>query len=203
MDYVDDCYNIYDPSGNSRDVLNQFTATIARQSMTKLEEIYASAGFELFQMGGGFAAAVVGAEYREEYYSDIYDSLSEAGQVVGSAGNSAGGGRDVQAVYAEMLLPFMDNFEANLSVRHDRYSDYGSDTSPKVSFRYQPLDTLTLRASYGQGFRAPTLDIVTQKPSYSAASTTHRETCDVIGGGAPCSTQVPTYQIANPDISSE
>ena len=203
MDYVDDCYNIYDPSGNSRDVLNQFTATIARQSTTTLEEIYASAGFELFQMGGGFAAAVVGAEYREESYSDIYDSLSEAGQIVGSAGNSAGGGRDVYAAYAELLLPFMDNFETNISLRHDRYSDYGSDTSPKISFRYQPLDTLTLRASYGQGFRAPTLDIITQQPSFGAAATTHTATCNVIGGGAPCSTQVTTYSIANPDVGSE
>ena len=196
-------YDIYDPSANSRDILNQFTATRSRRSTTKLEEIYASAGFELFEMGGGYAAGVVGAEYRKEQYADIYDALSEAGQIIGSSGNSAGGERDVQAAYAEVLLPFMDNFEASLSVRHDRYSDYGSDTSPKVSLRYQPLDTLTLRGSYGQGFRAPTLDIVTQQPSFGAAPTTHTATCNVIGGGAPCSTQVNTYTIANPDVGSE
>src|SRR5690554_2254964 len=196
-------YNIYDPSGNSRETLNKFTATRARRSHTKLEEIYASAGFELFQMGGGYAASVVGAEYREEAYSDAYDSLSEAGQSAGSSGNSADGSRNVQAAYAELLLPFMDNFEATLSARHDRYSDYGSDTSPKFSFRYQPLDNLTLRASYGQGFRAPPLDIVTQQLSFGAATTTHTATCNVIGGGAPCSTQVTSFTIANPNVGSE
>ncbi|QDH69123.1 TonB-dependent receptor plug domain-containing protein [Marilutibacter alkalisoli] len=196
-------YNIYNPSGNSRDVLNQFTTTIYRESTTKLEEIYASAGFDLFQMSGGTAAAVVGAEYRKESYSDIYDSLSEAGQVVGSSGNSAGGSRDVYSAYGEILFPILDNLEANLSARYDRYSDYGSDFSPKVSLRYQPLDSLTLRASYGQGFRAPTLDIVTQRPSFSAAGTNHPRSLDVLGGPGDTSTQVTTYQIANPNLESE
>ncbi|MEG3192408.1 TonB-dependent receptor plug domain-containing protein [Lysobacter sp. D1-1-M9] len=196
-------YNIYDPDGNDPDTLRQFTATISRRSNTKLEEVYGSAGFDLFEMGGGLAAAVVGAEYRKEDYADIYDSLSEAGQIVGSAGNSAGGGRSVRAVYGEVLLPVFDNFEVNLSARHDSYSDYGSDTSPKVSLRYQPLDTLTFRGSYGQGFRAPTLDLVTQQPAFGAAGTTHAPTCEVLGGGAPCSTQVTTFSIANPGLGSE
>ncbi|QDH71691.1 TonB-dependent receptor [Lysobacter alkalisoli] len=195
-------YNIYDPSGNDPATLQQFTATIAREATTKLEEVYASAGFDLFQMSGGTAATVIGAEYRKETYADIYDSLSEAGQIVGSAGNSAGGSRDVYSAYGEVLFPILDNFEASVSARYDKYSDYGSDFSPKVSLRYQPLDTLTLRGSYGQGFRAPTLDIVTQRPSFGAATTTHPATVAVLGGGAS-STQVTTWQIANPNLGSE
>lgn len=196
-------YNIYDPAGNSRDTLNKFTATITREATTKLEEIYASAGFELFQMSGGTAAAVVGAEYRKEAYADIYDSLSEAGQIVGSAGNSAGGDRDVYSAYGEILLPILSNLEASVSARYDRYSDYGNDFSPKVALRWQPLDNLTLRASYGQGFRAPTLDIVTQQPSFGAANTTHPATVTALAPPGSSSTQVTTYSIANPNLGSE
>src|SRR5690606_15596720 len=99
-----------------------------------------------------------GYEYRSEDYADKYDSLSEAGVIGGSSGNSAGLGRNVRAFYAELGLPVLENLEVNLAVRYDDYSDYGSDTSPKISLRYQALDNLTLRASFGQGFRAPTLD---------------------------------------------
>ncbi len=44
-----------------------------------------------------------------------------------------------------------------LGVRYDSHSDFGSATSPKAALWYRPCDTLRLRASYGEGFRAPTL----------------------------------------------
>lgn len=199
---TDGRYNIYDPFAGDAAALG-FTATISRDMKTSVKEFYGSAGFDLFEMGGGTAAMVVGAEYREEYYQDNYDPLSESGQIVGSAGNSAAGSRDVTAAYAEMLFPVLDNFEIGLAARHDRYSDYGSDTSPKVSFRYQPLDSLTLRASYGEGFRAPTLDILTQKDTYSATFTSDPATCRMMTGNTSCNIQVNTYSIANPALSSE
>jgi iron complex outermembrane recepter protein len=196
-------YNIYDPFSVTPDVANAMIATISRDSTSVMQEVFASAAFDLFELAGGTAGMAVGAEYRKDDYSDLYDSLSEAGQIVGSAGNSAAGGRNVKAAYAEVLLPFLSNLEVGLALRHDRYSDYGSDTSPKVSIRYQPLDTLTLRASYGQGFRAPTLDILTQQPSFGAAAIVHAPTCINFGLAPTCSTQVTTYSIANPNLESE
>src|SRR5690606_26338184 len=179
------------------------TATISRDMKFAIKEFYASAAFDLFEMAGGTSAMVVGAEYREEEYQDNYDPLQESGQIVGSAGNSAAGSRDVTAVYAELLFPVLDNFEISLAARHDDYSDYGSDTSPKISFRYQPLDTLTLRASYGEGFRAPSLDILSQKTSFSATFTTDPATCVMMTGNTGCNIQVNTYGIANPNLESE
>lgn len=44
------------------------------------------------------------------------------------------------------------------ALRYDNFSDGGmSRATPKLSARYNPLRSLTLRASYGMGFRAPTL----------------------------------------------
>lgn len=196
-------YNIYDPFAADPDVLKGFTATISRDMKTTQKEIYASAAFDMFEMGGGTAAGVIGAEYREDYYQDNYDPLSEAGQIVGSAGNSAAGSRDLWAAYVEMLFPIVDSFEVNIAGRYDSYSDYGHDFSPKVSLRWHPIDSLTFRASYGEGFRAPGLDILTAKPSFSASFITHPATCLSQGLAATCETQINEWRIANPDLESE
>lgn len=196
-------YNIYDPFSNSRSVLDSMIATINRDSRTSIEELFANASLDLFEMGGGTAGLAVGGEYRTEEYSDIYDTLQSSGQIVGSAGNSAQGGRDVWAAYFELLLPVLSNLEFNVAGRYDSYSDYGSDFSPKVSMRFQPIDTLTLRASVGQGFRAPTLDILTAQPAFSADTVTDPQTCAAFGQPPSCSTQVTAYAIANPNLASE
>jgi iron complex outermembrane recepter protein len=196
-------YNIYRPFDAPASVKNAMIATINRDSKTINDEIYGLASFDLFELAGGTAAMVIGGEYREEYYQDIYDSLSTAGQIVGSAGNSAAGDRTVASAFFETLLPFFSNFEVGLAGRYDKYSDYGNDFSPKASIRWQPLDVLTFRASYGQGFRAPSLDIISAQPAFSAASITHAPTCISFGLAPTCTTQVTTYSIANPNVSSE
>lgn len=200
---ADGRYNIYDPFNNPRSILDAMIATINRDSKSLLQEVYAVGNMDLFEMSGGMAGIAFGAEYRKEDYADIYDSLSSSGQIVGSAGNSAAGGRNVRAAFFEVLLPVIDNFEVSIAARHDRYSDYGSDTSPKIAFRYQPIDMLTLRASYGEGFRAPSLDILTQQPSFSADNTNDPQTCQAFFGTPTCQTQVNAFVIANPNLVSE
>ena len=195
-------YNIYDPFAGDPTALG-FTATISRDMRSTMKEAFGSAAFDMFSLPGGTAAAVVGAEYREETYQDRYDPLSESGQIVGSAGNSAGGGRNVWAGYFEMLFPFFTGFEVNLSGRYDKYSDYGSDFSPKLGLRWHPIDSLTVRASYGRGFRAPTLDILSQKTTFSAEFTSDPATCLMLTGAEGCQTQVTTFSIANPNLTSE
>ena len=196
-------YLLFNPFATDPAVANSLIVTINRESTTKMREAFASASFDLFEMGGGTAAMAVGAEYREENWDDIYDSLSAAGVVSGSAGNSAFGSRDIKAAYFEALFPIIDTFEVTLAGRFDEYSDYGNDFAPKIAMRWQPLDTLTLRASYGQGFRAPTLDIVGQQPAFGADGIADPRTCIAQGQAAGCQTQVTSYTIANPNVSSE
>ena len=204
-------YLLTDPYGATQQTLNSFTATIGRNSFFKTKETFANVTFDLFEMGGGTSSAIVGAEFREEDYQDRYDSLSQAGVVLGSAGGAAAGDRTVGSAYFEWGLPFTDTLELNLAGRFDRYSDYGSDFSPKVSARWQPLDNFTLRASWGQGFRAPGLDVLTQAPSFSADPVRDPQTCLWAGLTADCrnangqsqSIQVDTFYIANPGLGSE
>lgn len=196
-------YNIYDPFSVEESVANSMIATINRESTFKLTEVYGVASFDLFEVPAGVVSAAFGGEYREEDYADLYDSLSEGGQIVGSAGNSAAGGRKVGAAFFETLVPLADTLEMTLAGRYDRYSDYGADFSPKLSFRWQPLDEMTLRMSAGSGFRAPPLNIITQKPSFGAAQVVHGPTAANFGVGATEAIQITTYSIANPDMESE
>lgn len=213
---VDDgSYRLDDPFGTRftdpaeisayNNLLSSLKVTTARIGIFDQEEAFASASFDVFEMDAGTVQAVFGAEYRKETYADIYDSLSEAGQVGGSAGNSAGGSRNLKSAYGEALVPVADGVELSFAGRFDKYSDYGSDFSPKVALRYDVMDGMVFRASYGEGFRAPTLDILTQQPQPGNPSVIDQPTCAAFGL-VPCpvsGVQVSAVTIANPEISSE
>ncbi|MFQ6371515.1 TonB-dependent receptor plug domain-containing protein [Shewanella sp. YIC-542] len=199
-------YDIQNPSSNPDDVLKGSSITTVRIGEFNIDEAYANASFDVFELPAGMVQGFVGGEYRKETYIDTYDAQSEAGLVGGSSGNSAGGDRNVKAAYFEFLVPVLEDLELSLAGRYDKYSDYGSDFSPKVSVRYEPLDGLVLRASYGKGFRAPTLDILTQKTSFSADSVDDPATCALFGYTDGCPSngiQIDAYRIANPDLESE
>ena len=184
-------------------LLNGLNVTTSRIGTFQQEEVFGSAAFDVMEMNGGTLQAVVGLEYRKEDYSDTYDSLSEAGQVGGSAGNSAGGGRNLTSAYFEALFPVMEGLEFTLAGRYDDYSDYGSDFSPKVSVKYDVTEELVLRASYGEGFRAPTLDILTAKPAPGNPSVSDDPSCLNLGLQAGCDVQVSAITLANAEMGSE
>jgi iron complex outermembrane receptor protein len=196
-------YDLRNPFGAPSDVLGSFTTTIARNSRWQTDEIFAISNFDIFEMGGGTSNAVFGAEYREDDFNDTYDPLSESGGILGSAGNSSAGSRDTTSVFGEWLLPFTSTFDVTLAARYDDYSDVGSSTSPQVKLRWQPLDNLTFRGSYGQGFRAPGLDILTQKTTFSAEPVNDPQTCVAFAQPTGCQLQVDTFFQANPDLVAE
>ena len=197
-------YNIYDPFGVSQDVLQSFTSTINRDARFVSREYRALVAGDLFEMANGTVGFALGAEYRDEDYKDIYDDLQANGNITGSAGNSAFGGRDQWAIYGEILVPLLDNLEMSVAGRYDDYSDFGTNFSPKVSFRWDALDTLGFRASYGEGFRAPPLDILSQQPSFGAASVVHVPTATFFGNEDPeAAIQITSFSIANPNLGAE
>lgn len=200
-------YNIFKPSANSADVLNSIKATIGRDSNFKIAEVYGTATVPLMKMAGGQVQLLLGGERRFEQYQDQYDSLSEGGQILGSAGNSAGGTRGVTSMFSEALLPVASGVEVSLAARHENYSDYGSSNAPKASLRWKLNNNLLLRGSVGAGFAAPSLDKITQKESFSAESVIDPRTYIAFGGAASQAStrqvQVDTYYIANPKLAAE
>ncbi len=205
-------YDLYDPFGVDDATRNSMIATIGRDATYTATEGYASASTDLWDLPAGPVGLAFGAEYRDEDYADIYDSLSEGGQIVGSAGNSASLGRSQAAAFFELLIPTTADLEFSVAGRYDDYSDFGGEFSPKVSFRWQPLDELTVRGSFGQGFRAPTLDLLSAKPAFSADFVIDEATCLGFTGTPDCSfplggqifvPQVTTWVLGNADMEAE
>ncbi|NBB93453.1 MAG: TonB-dependent receptor [Gammaproteobacteria bacterium] len=197
-------YNIYDTFGVSDDVLQSFTSTIGRDARFLQKEAYANANTDLpFELAGGPVGFAFGMEWRSEDYKDIYDDLQANGNITGSAGNSAEGSREQWAAFTEILLPVLDNFEISGALRYDDYSDFGDAVSPKIALRYQPTDTLTLRGSWGQGFRAPPLNILAARPAFSADSVVDAATAEAFGVDPGEAVQITAFSIANPNLDAE
>ncbi|WP_233899570.1 TonB-dependent receptor [Tenacibaculum piscium] len=59
--------------------------------------------------------------------------------------------------YTTLDWDISDDFLIGGAVRYEDYSDFGGNTSWKVNSRYKLGSAIVLRASYGTGFRAPSL----------------------------------------------
>ncbi|MCS6117825.1 TonB-dependent receptor [Shewanella baltica] len=189
----------------SEEGIANMKATTLTQDRSVFNQWYAGIGFDLFELPGGAVAHYVGGEYFEQDYSSVYDAQSAAGLIGGSAGNSAGGSRDVKAVFYEAVLPLVDTVELNLAARYDDYSDFGGKLSPKASVRWQALDTVVVRASYSEAFRAPSLDQLFAATSFSAESARDIPYCrsqGITDDQCP-NKQIDTYYSANENLEPE
>ena len=61
----------------------------------------------------------------------------------------------VPAIFAQVEQDVADDLRVAASVRTDFHNEYGTKFSPRISVVYKP-DRLTIRASVGRGFYAPT-----------------------------------------------
>lgn len=119
----------------------------------------AKASGELLELPAGPLSMAVGVEARRESLETNPDPNAVAGELYHSAelpppmSNS----RNIRSIYSELNIPILSNLEAQLAARHDRYSDYGKSTTPKLGLKWTPWSSLVLRSTYAEGFRAPTL----------------------------------------------
>lgn len=65
--------------------------------------------------------------------------------------------RHSHALYADLEADLTERLSTGVAVRYEDYSDFGSQTSGKLSARYGISDTVALRGTVASGFRAPSL----------------------------------------------
>jgi iron complex outermembrane recepter protein len=123
----------------------------------------------LFQLPAGGVGLAFGGQFRRESLEQNPDELLVMGDLLGTGpGNFTHAGRKTYAFYAETQVPvFGSNFTAPGLHALDftaaaRFEDFrNNDTNvlvPKVGVRWQPFDdSLTLRATWGEGFHEPSL----------------------------------------------
>ncbi len=113
---------------------------------------------EIGSVAGGPVAIAAGAQLRRDEIAYDYDANANAGNFLFFAANpDFSGDRDISAVFVELGLPLAERFEMQLAARHEDYGDGLDSTDPKLSFLWRPTDTVSLRASFGTSFRAPSL----------------------------------------------
>lgn len=132
-----------------------------KQTLTQAD---AALSGEIFQLPAGAVMAAVGTDLRREAYSFNGDGRAAAARpaILNAPFDDQNAlqekHRDIKAVYFEFLIPVFKSLEVNIAGRQDHYSGFGNTFNPKVSFRFQPLDSLLFRGSYNTGFRAPSFN---------------------------------------------
>jgi iron complex outermembrane recepter protein len=183
-----------------------------RASKSTRDTLDAKMSRELFQLPAGPLAAALGAEYRKEKFNDIPGAVLGAGDIIGGGGDQqpVQGNRKVTALFTEISIPIIKSVEAQLAVRHDRYSDFGNTTNPKIGLRFQPVSQVLVRGSYNTGFRAPTLpetySVQTQTNTGSAVDDPlYNATvgCDKVFDGKYCNAQLTVRQGGNRNLQPE
>ncbi|WP_312345688.1 TonB-dependent receptor [Stenotrophomonas acidaminiphila] len=110
----------------------------------------------LFAIGGGEARVAVGIGSRE-------DTFRYRPRVTGTP---YGGDERARSAYAELSAPLvtpsrrvpgMHRLELSAALRSEDYASFGAVTTPKLGVIYDPNAHLTLKASWGRSFKAPTL----------------------------------------------
>ena len=117
---------------------------------------------DIGNLAGGEITLSVGGEVRNQRFEISAPPILALGDIAGLGGGvlPVDKSRTITSVFSEVNLPILKNLEANISVRGDRYGDLQQDGSPitgKFSLRYAPTAMLSVRSSYGTGFRAPSL----------------------------------------------
>ena len=102
-------------------------------------------------------AFAVHGDWVSEDFTNNPDPISLLGDAF-DGGSAGSGERDHWGLGVELAIPVLDTVNISAAARYDEYSDasiVGSNTSPKIGIEWRPLDTLLVRGSWGESFRAP------------------------------------------------
>ena len=191
--------SLNDPAlANSRELMDWMNQTTnVRDKRNKLAVIDAVVSGELFEMQGGTAQFAVGGQYRERWAHSRASRMNLPGlenRILGYDGDGVpnefhyvsnnfdcsncaynyGHERTTNAAFLELSLPFIENVETQIALRYEDYGgQIGSEVSPKIAISWRPIDTLLVRGSFSQSFRAPNIAIIEQ--GLEAAGVTFRD----------------------------
>jgi iron complex outermembrane recepter protein len=113
---------------------------------------------DLLQLPGGPLTMAIGAEgYHKNQNSQNARSVVEGVQA-GVTGFAIGHQNDV-GMFTEFDAQILKHFEMNAAVRADHqwtdYGAYGNSVKPHFGFKASPINTVTLRGTWSEGYRLP------------------------------------------------
>lgn len=180
----DSAYNTFcGATCNSQDTINNFLINVDRTGETALGLVdFKLSNANLFSIPGGKVGIAIGTEWRYESFDNNYDDrldgnitytddvtgVNYPSDVMGSSGQpDADGSRNVLSAFIELAgplispsmdIPLVEKLDFQLAGRFERYNDVGDVFKPKAVLSWYPVNTLQIRGSYSEGFRAPNLE---------------------------------------------
>ena len=152
-------------TSNSQEVLDwMFTNTEQELNRDRLVTFDSLVTGELLELPAGPMQLAFGVHARKFIDTSQPRYLDSIGNnwttVLGAPGRGTPGKtydtQYVKSTFLELEIPILDNLSAQIAGRYEKFEEIGIPTAtPKVALRYQPFDSLALRASWGEGFLAP------------------------------------------------
>jgi iron complex outermembrane receptor protein len=135
--------------------------------------------FGSFELPGGAIQWATGFEHRTEYYVNEPDGAEALGQVYGQSGERTEGNYSVDELYAEFNFPilagvaFAKRLNFSAAVRASDFSNQkDTATNTKFGIEWEPVSGLLTRATFAEGFRAPSVTELYSPQEQSAISYT-------------------------------
>jgi len=162
------------PYANPSSVLRGMEAPFVNRGFADIATALVSASGDLFTFWERTVSLAAGSEYREESYRVGRDAPSlptTRTHLTNAALSPSSGDRSVFSLYAETVLPvvvpqngvpLVQSLEVSASARFEDYNDFGTTTKPKYSANWKPTSWAMVRASYNEGFLAPSLPALYQ-----------------------------------------
>jgi iron complex outermembrane receptor protein len=210
----------YNPFGDYRHPIPSNADTIAFATVHPIDEqlsklttldlnIYTTS---LFKLPAGGVGLALGGQFRREEIAQNPSQLLLEGDILGTLGQATEtvAGRKSFGLYAEtriplfspeMKVPGLYSLDLTSSTRFEDYLNNNTNILiPKVGLRWQPFDdSLTIRSTWGEGFREPSLFELYNSPSTGSSFVFDRRNP---GGPAPIA-NVDTLLISNPNLQPE
>lgn len=140
----------------------------------------------VLELPAGELSFATGVERREEKGQFIPDALSVVGGSTNLSARPTEGGYELNEIYAEVLVPILadvtmaETLNVTLATRYSDFSTFGDTTNSKAGLEWRPLEQLLFRATWAEGFRAPTISNL-----YAGGSQTfafYTDPCDPVYG---------------------
>ncbi len=136
--------------------------TVHDSSEQNLQIASANVSGDLFDLPDGPLSFAAGFEHRRYDGSFTPDAARVAGEIPDQAATAATeGDYDVSEFYGEFNAPllrdrrFAKDLDLSVAARYSDYSTFGDVTTTKIGLKWRPHDSLLLRSTYSEGFRAP------------------------------------------------
>lgn len=188
---------------NAPDTLRQLSPTVVNTGRMLEDGVSATVDGTMFSLPGGDAALAAGVSARRQQLVSRPDPLQvDADLILGLPASARTLRQRTTSAYGELSLPLWPRLSTNAAARLDHTSPYGSYLSPSAGVKWQIAPRLTLRGSYGTGYRTPsvyelrsplqsTLQGLTAPPGYF-------ESCDTVH---PC--LISAFPEENPHLRPE